>query len=71
MSRRTEPRTHPEALSPPVPGPSSMTPRQVALGELLAALLVADYRANPPATVESPSGSVRRREAVKNREIER
>jgi len=33
-----------------------LTPRQRQLGDLLAALLVADYRAFPPASVESRAG---------------
>lgn len=64
MSRAT-------VLSPADPGPPPMTPRQAELAELLAALLVADYRAFPPATVGSPSGQNRAPEAVSNREIGR
>ena len=40
----------------PASGPPLLTERQAALAELLAALLVADYRAYPPGTVASPSG---------------
>ncbi len=41
------------------PTAEQLTPRQRELGELLAALLVADYKAFPPASDNSPRGTHR------------
>jgi len=38
------------------PTAEQLTPRQRELGELLAALLVADYKAFPPSSVNSAAG---------------
>lgn len=50
--RPTSLRPTPELLA----NGAALTPRQRELAALLAALLVADFKANPPATVGSPTG---------------
>ena len=44
-------------LTPLGPGQfESLTPRQIELGRLLAELLIADFKAFPPASDNSPTG---------------